>query len=148
MTLTAKQKTYAEQKIRLRRARAGGFFYEAILIEYAMMEDRTESLLRHAGIKTVNNNGNPFMISEKLRKIEGNPKFHDPFIRKRLNVELIERVRKWKKDRDDLTHGLMKHLPDYEKAKQVADEGAEIVRLFENKTRSVNDWRERNKRGE
>lgn len=44
-----KQKTYAEVMAQYKRAVAGGFFGEAMMIDYAVMEDRLRSLLFHMG---------------------------------------------------------------------------------------------------
>ena len=43
-----KYENYKEQFKRLNRALTNGFNLEALFIEYAIMEDRTESILRHA----------------------------------------------------------------------------------------------------
>lgn len=139
----SKHDIYAVQKVKLKRALAGGFFYEAVLIEYAMLEDRTESALRHAGVKTENAKGFPLMLNEKLNKIKSNSRFRDPYIKKRLSDELIEAVREWKRKRDALTHALMKRPPDNDAAEAVAREGADLVKTLENKVRSVNDRRNR-----
>ena len=45
-----KQRTYQKNMKLLRRAIENEFFLEAIVIEYAMMEDRLLSFLRHAGL--------------------------------------------------------------------------------------------------
>jgi hypothetical protein len=45
-----KRYTYAQQKGRLKRALKSGFCFEALLIEYALMEDRMMSFLYHAGV--------------------------------------------------------------------------------------------------
>jgi len=42
-----KQLTYAEQIVRYNRAIKGGFFFEALLIDYAMLEDRLKSMIYH-----------------------------------------------------------------------------------------------------
>ena len=42
-----KYENYKEQFKRLNRALASGFSLEAIFISYAILEDRTESILRH-----------------------------------------------------------------------------------------------------
>ena len=44
-----KYENYTEQFRRLNKALANGFNLEAMFIAYAIMEDRTESILRHAG---------------------------------------------------------------------------------------------------
>ena len=43
-----KHENYKEQFQRLYKALSNGFNLEAMFIEYAIMEDRTESALRHA----------------------------------------------------------------------------------------------------
>ena len=44
-----KYANYKEQMGRLSKALTQGFFLEAIFIEYAILEDRLESILRHSG---------------------------------------------------------------------------------------------------
>lgn len=44
-----KRKTYSEVKIQLKKALSAGFYGEAIMIDYAMMEDRLKSFLYHIG---------------------------------------------------------------------------------------------------
>ena len=44
-----KYENYREQFKRLNSALHSGFNLEAMFIEYAILEDRTESILRHAG---------------------------------------------------------------------------------------------------
>lgn len=44
-----KQKTYTEVMTQYKRAVEGGFFGEAMMIDYAVMEDRLRSLLFHIG---------------------------------------------------------------------------------------------------
>lgn len=42
-----KQRTYTEQMGRYQHAMSGAFYFEAMLIDYAMMEDRLRSMLYH-----------------------------------------------------------------------------------------------------
>lgn len=44
-----KNEDYREQQMRLDRALKEQFYLEAIFIEYAILEDRLEAILRHAG---------------------------------------------------------------------------------------------------
>lgn len=44
-----KQRTYQEQIKKHKRAIAGEFYFEAIMIDYALMEDRLHSMLYHMG---------------------------------------------------------------------------------------------------
>ena len=43
-----KYEAYKAMKVNLSKAMRSGFYYQAIFIEYAIIEDRTVSLLRHA----------------------------------------------------------------------------------------------------
>lgn len=45
-----KQRTYAENMSKYKKAITGEFFFEAILIDYAMLEDRLRSFLYHIGL--------------------------------------------------------------------------------------------------
>ena len=49
-----KYENYKEQTMRLKRAINSCFYLEKIFIEYAIIEDRLESVLRHSGIKMGN----------------------------------------------------------------------------------------------
>ena len=50
-----KQHNYSENKAKYNRAMKYGFYYEALLIDYAMMEDRLRSFIYHiGGLKTRN----------------------------------------------------------------------------------------------
>lgn len=42
--------TYAQQKGRYKQAMKMGFYFEAMVIDYALMEDRLKSFLYHAGV--------------------------------------------------------------------------------------------------
>lgn len=44
-----KQRTYQEQLKKHKRAMTGEFYFEAIMIDYALMEDRLHSMLYHMG---------------------------------------------------------------------------------------------------
>ena len=46
-----KQHKYSEMMTKLKRATYEEYYYEAIFIEYAILEDRTESILKHANVK-------------------------------------------------------------------------------------------------
>ena len=50
ITNQQKYENYTEQFRRLKKALANGFNLEAMFIEYAIIEDRTESILRHADL--------------------------------------------------------------------------------------------------
>ena len=68
-----KRENYVEQFKRLKKALDNGFNLEAIFIEYTIIEDRTESILRHGGyweayIKS--RKGHRVTIDSKIRYIQ------------------------------------------------------------------------------
>ena len=134
---STKQEQYARQKVRLKQALKYSFFYEAVLIEYAMFEDRATSVIKHLNCRTTNRRGNPLKLSEKLNVINDNPAFQASYIKNRLPRELIEKIRSWKEKRDQLVHGLMTPSPEEALGKEIAEEGNELLRIFDNKVQSI-----------
>lgn len=46
-----KKEKYANLMAKLKKATDNEYYYEAIFLEYAILEDRTDSLLKHANIE-------------------------------------------------------------------------------------------------
>ena len=65
-----KQLNYREQFKRLDKALNNNFYLEALFIEYAIMEDRTESILRYEGNEIKVKEGSFISINRKLDKIK------------------------------------------------------------------------------
>ena len=80
-----KRDQYAILMSKLKKATYNEFYYEAIFIEYAIIEDRTDSLLRHANIANVTNKGYSLKLNEKLNKIKSRKEFEDKYIRKHIS---------------------------------------------------------------
>ena len=138
-----KYDSYKAMKVNLKKAMRAGFYYQAIFIEYAIIEDRCASVLRHAGIKCDSSNGREIRLSDKLRKMERNPAFANPFVRKKIPVDLILELRVWKDKRDQLIHALAKIPYDHDSIKEIATDGEELVRSLDNAVRSVNNYHEK-----
>ena len=45
-----KYENYRDMNVRLKRALKGGFYLEAVFIEYGIIEDRLDSVLRYGAI--------------------------------------------------------------------------------------------------
>lgn len=133
-----KYHAYKSMNENLAKAMRSGFYYQAIFIEYAIMEDRCTSALKHAGIPYQNDLGQDVSISQKLRKMRDNPAFHNPYIRQRITLELLEEITAWKRERDRLIHALAKIPYDHESVKATAITGQELVKKLSSKVRSVN----------
>lgn len=133
-----KYEVYKSMMYNLSRAMRHEFYYQAIFIEYAIIEDRCASILRHAGVKYTDSKGHELKISEKLKKMRGNPAFDMPYVRQRISIELLDQITAWKRERDELIHALAKIPYDHESVKAVAVRGQELVRVLSNKVKSVN----------
>ena len=101
---TQKYETYKSIHESLSKALKYGFYYEAIFLEYAVIEDRLASVLKYAEIPYIDKNGQDISISKKLNLIESRKELSDKFYRDRLTKELIQECRDWIKERNDLIH--------------------------------------------
>ena len=131
-----KYANYKEQFGRLKKALNYKFYLEAIFIEYAIIEDRLESVLRHS------NKFNPDKhnsLNSKLRKIKDMQREKKSLLRKYLNEELTEEVSVWKEDRNRLIHALMKQSLHTEDLEKIALEGQQLAKTISNKTKSYNN---------
>ncbi len=131
-----KHDVYAKLSVDLRKALYSGFYLQAVFIEYAMFEDRLNSLLKHAGLSYTRSNGKDININQKISKVKNN--YVDPFSVKRLTPELMDQIEKWKDNRNDLVHHLVNISFDDEEIKKIALEGNELLKVFKSRVSSVN----------
>lgn len=73
-----KYATYKTMMENLSKAMRSEFYYQAIFIEYAILEDRATSALKYAHVKYLNRNGQEIAISKKLNKLRDNSAFATP----------------------------------------------------------------------
>lgn len=136
-----KQVTYAERKTQLKKAMKNGFYFEAIFLEYAILEDRTESVIRHArNIKLTSRRDQPLKLSEKVNKMRSCSAFSEKYVRQRLTLELLDNIDKWRVRRNELVHYLMNCPTAPDELQAVAEEGNELLRILDNKVKSVNKY--------
>ena len=135
-----KYEVYKSMNKNLSKAMRAGFYYQAIFIEYAIIEDRCSSVLRHAGVKYQDSKGHELKISEKIKKMRGNPAFLVPYVRQRITLELLDEITGWKPDRDQLIHALAKVPYDHDSVREIATRGQELVRILSNKVKSANNY--------
>ena len=132
-----KYETYKSIHESLSKSLKYRFYYEAIFLEYAILEDRLASVLKYAEIPYIDKNGHDVSISKKLNLIGTRKELAEKFYKDRLTPELITECRTWIDMRNQLIHR-MANLPyDNEQVQKVAVEGNEIVRKVKNKTASV-----------
>lgn len=127
---------YAVLMNKLKKATYNEFYYEAIFIEYAIIEERTESILKHANIKCEDNT----KLETKLNKIRSNPKFENKYCKKHITDNFIEEIREWKNQRNDLIHSLIKSKSNKEDIKNIALHGECLAKKLANKSKLINNY--------
>lgn len=136
-----KYENYKEQFRRLNKALTNGFNLEAIFIEYAIMEDRTESILRHTGhweeYLQTRRDGMP-TINSKIKFIQRKAAQKKHILNKYFSDDLLSRVIVWKDKRNPLIHALLKQQLAHNELKELAEQGNELVKCLRTRTGSLN----------
>ena len=127
---TKKYLNYKEQMVRLKKAMAAQFFLEAIFIEYAVMEDRLESILRHSGVFNPKRHNK---IKPKLGRVDELRREKKSLLHRSFSDELIEGIYQWLDARNQLIHALMKQDLHTEDLQKIALEGQQIVKQLNSK---------------
>ena len=129
-----KHTNYKEQMKRLNLAIKNRFLLEAILIEYGMLEDRTEAFIRYSlgedktdKYQTINRKIN------KLKALVGD-KYKN--INRYLSLDLLDDLHNWKEKRNSIIHGLMKRNNSTFELENLALEGLNLVKTFNSKSMS------------
>ena len=148
ITNTQKYENYKEQFKRLKRALNEGFNLEAIFIEYAILEDRTESILRHAGkwdayIKSLK--GREPAIESKIKYIKKISENKKDIAHKYFSDKLLDDIHAWNEERNRLIHALLKQQLQHNEIYELAHAGNEMVNLLRNGTANYKRAIERQK---
>ena len=125
-----KYENYKEQIKRLNSALAHGFNLEAMFIEYAIMEDRTESILRHADkwdAYMKKQNGRDPTIYSKVKYIQKLADFNNDLLHKYFSDDLLDRVLTWKDERNRLIHALLKQEFEHNEVSALSNRGKQLV---------------------
>ena len=137
-----KYENYREQFKRLNSAMNNGFNLEAMFIEYAILEDRTESILRHAEkweayLKKRGKYGPT--LSSKIeyiqKQMESNRK---DLLNRYFSVELLKMILDWKESRNRLIHALLKQQLEHNEISELAAEGKLLVDELRNRANKYN----------
>ncbi len=127
---------YKEQMGRLKKAMNSGFFLEAIFIEYAIIEDRLESIMRHSGRWTDKFEENPPTISKKLNIVDELARRNKSLPQKYFKPELILDIREWKEYRNQIIHALLKQDLNTDQLMTIAQNGERLAKTLSNKVTS------------
>ena len=142
-----KYENYREQFKRLNKALANGFNLEAMFIEYAIMEDRTESVLRHAELWDAYLNsrkGRGPTINSKIKYIKNRAENNKDILHKYFSDDLLDRILEWKDERNRLIHALLKQELEHNEVSKLAEQGNELVKLLRNRSSSYNRAADKN----
>ena len=137
-----KYNTYKELFPRLNRAVKSEFYFEAIFIAYAIVEDRTESVLRHLGKweayerQCAARNGFP-TITGKISRIRKEARKSAAPAAPYFSDDLLDRFMAWKELRNEKIHALMNHTFDPDELKELAESGKVLARTISNRTESM-----------
>lgn len=124
---------YKIQMGRLNKAIKSEFYLEAIFIEYAVLEDRVESILRHGGTFRPNRHNT---LNSKLNRLEEMQRNKKGPLRKYLSDEFIAEIRLWRDKRNQLMHAMMKRTVTKDEIAATVDEGREIIKRLNSKVSS------------
>jgi hypothetical protein len=141
-----KYENYREQFIRLKKALDSKFFLEAIFIEYTIIEDRTESILRHAGkwdAYMKKRGGREATLNSKVTYINGQVASGDKVFKKYFSDSLLQNILEWKETRNQLIHALLKQSLTTEYLADIAYQGSDLTKRLRNRTSSFNKAVER-----
>lgn len=143
ITNEEKRKVYSVLKTKLKIALQQEFYLEALLLEYAIMEDRLTSILRHSGISYLQSNGEEIGIKKKLDKISNAIRSKRPPIYKKVQQDLIDEIMEWKGTRNDLVHKSCQRMFNSVEVKECAIAGNDLVRRLTNVARVVKNVAEK-----
>lgn len=134
-----KYENYKEQFRRLKKSLDNGFNLEAMFIEYAIIEDRSESVLFHAekwDAYLHSRRGHQVTMDSKLKYIQKLAENRKNILHRYFKDDLIEQILAWKDERNRLIHALLKQQLQEEEIPRLAKEGYELVKTFRNRSTS------------
>jgi hypothetical protein len=103
--LNPKLKHYELLMSRMDAAYAANFYLEASWFAYTILEDRLVSALRQSGGANYANHKPIKMLGKKMQEIELRKK-KDSLLAVYFDKTLMDRIHKWKEERNDLTHAM------------------------------------------
>lgn len=123
---------YKEQFKRLNSALKNHFYLEALFIEFAIMEDRTESILSYESNEI---KSEKFVsIDRKLKKIKKIAEEKASLANRYFSDNLIDDLLDWKEERNRMIHALMKQALTTEMLETLALQGRALARELCNRS--------------
>lgn len=129
-----KQENYKVQFQRLKKAMENAFYLEAVFIEYAIMEDRAESILAYEGNQIVPKNDKEFIsFTRKKIRIEKLSERKESIIGRYFSDDLLEQIQEWVNGRNAVIHALLKKNTTTDELRIFAEQGEELCKEFRNR---------------
>ena len=131
-----KYENYREKFRRLKRAMDNGFYLEAVFIEYTVMEDRTESILRHA------NRWDAYLkkrgrydvtLDSKIRYIQNFAREKKSLLFRYFGDSLLDEILDWKEERNRLIHALLRQKTGHGEIARTAERGKTLTEQLRNR---------------
>lgn len=133
---TDKQSNYARLKSKLKIALKNEFWFEACMIEYAIIEDRTASILVHTGICK---NAYDKELANKLNSIENQIGKKHPIISKKVKPDTISKIRDWKEKRNTIVHRVCRVKYEDSDIKEIALTGKAVMDEIDNAAKRISN---------
>ena len=130
-----KYANYKEQMGRLKKALNSQFYLEAIFIEYAILEDRVESMLRHSGVFRPDKHNT---LNKKLNRLSELQRNKTGLAKKYFTEDLLSAIHDWKNERNIMIHALLKQSLHTEDLQAIAERGQALVKTVSSKVSSYN----------
>ena len=128
LTNQEKYEVYRALKVDLKKALATGFYFEAVMIEYAIIENRLSSIIDHGGVWKNPYNENK-TITAKIKAIKTQVEQKHPILSAKLKSEpeLFDEIVIWKDERNTFVHRACTHGYDKDELKKLAEDGKILV---------------------
>lgn len=144
ITNSDKQNNYRVQFSRLKKAMDNAFYLEAVFIEYAIIEDRADSILSYEGYTVKSRNPNGFVtFGAKKRKIEEISRDKKSLMHRYFSNDLMERLMEWVNERNGVIHALLKQNTTTEDLMDFAERGCALCKELRNKANNYKKMLER-----
>ena len=134
-----KYDNYKEQFVRLKRAMDNRFYLEALFIEYAIIEDRTKSILVHAGkYEAYLKKRGKYQetLDSKVKYIQSFAAEKKSLLNRYFGDTLLEDILVWKEDRNKMVHALLNQTLSTENLEHLAEDGSYYCKSLRNKVTS------------
>ena len=136
-----KHENYREQFNRLKKALSSEFYLEAIFIEYTIIEDRTESILCHAGKwdAYLKKRGRyQVTLDSKIAYIQDFAREKKSIAHKYFSDTLMDEILEWKEERNRLIHALLKQSLTAEDVSKIARTGERLTKEIRTRVTNFN----------